>query len=265
MNKRIVYTLLSAVMFISAGILLFYFFWANGYIDPPKTAPTTTYSEFTYPSLPSEVTIEPSATSSNGENTEDPYVNPVNFAELQAVNPEIVGWIYMTTPFISQPILIDLSEKDYYLSRDATGQYDRRGSLYIQSEYNNPDFEDPCTIIYGHRISDGSMLGNLQASFEDIDINENSQYVVIYLPEKTKIYYIIATITYDESHILYYNDFYSEEGFNRFFDRVYSSTGDVVQLVEDARPQFGDNVLILSTCLRTDRTRRYLVIAKEIT
>ena len=109
MDKRIVYTLLSAVMFISAGILLFYFFWANGYIDPPKTAPTTTYSEFTYPSLPSEVTIEPSATIISGEKIEDPYVNPVNFAELQAVNPEIVGWIYMTTPFISQPVLIDLS------------------------------------------------------------------------------------------------------------------------------------------------------------
>ena len=103
------------------------------------------------------------------------------------------------------------------------------------------------------------------ASFENIDISENAQYVVIYLPETTKIYYIVATITYDESHILYYNDFSSEEGFNRFFDKVYSSTGDEVQLVEDARPQFGDNVLILSTCLRTDRTRRFLVIAKEIT
>ena len=240
MNKKAVWTLLSVVMFLSAGILLFYFFWANGYIDPPKTAPTTTYSEFTYPSLPSEVTIQPSATNTSGDNAEDPYVNPVNFAELQAVNPEIVGWIYMTTPFISQPVLIDLSETDYYLSRDATGQYDRRGSLYIQSEYNNPDFEDPCTIIYGHRISDGSMLGNLQASFENIDISENA-------------------------HILYYNDFSSEEGFNGFFDKVYSSTGDEVQLVEDARPQFGDNVLILSTCLRTDRTRRFLVIAKEIT
>ena len=55
------------------------------------------------------------------------------------------------------------------------------------------------------------------------------------------------------------------EVYDEFFDEVFSLSGDGVHLIADEKPKFGDRVLILSTCLRTDRTKRYLVIAKEIT
>jgi hypothetical protein len=64
---------------------------------------------------------------------------------------------------------------------------------------------------------------------------------------------------------LFYNDFSTESGYDEFFDEVFSLSGDGVNLVTDEKPKFGDKILILSTCLRTDRTKRYLVIAKEIT
>ena len=270
MNKRVVYGIMSAVMFISAGILMFYFFWANGYFAPPKTSPTTEYSEFTYPSLPSVIEVSTKETvdnsgSGNKEGDQYEYVSPVNFDELKAANPDIVGWLYMTTPYISQPILRSGSDDSYYLSHGANGDYDRNGSLFMEGRYNSADFSDPCTIIYGHRMSDGAMFGNLQASFDDIDIVNNSQYVVIYLPNETKIYHIIATIPYEIKHILYYNNFSNESVYNKFIDKVYASSGSEVQLVTDDRPEYGDKLLILSTCLRTDRTRRFLVIAKELT
>lgn len=267
MNRKIVWGILSAIMFISAGVLLFYFFWANGYIDPPKNTPTETYAEFTYPSLPDEI-IATIPTSGNGasDKTGDQYeyVSPVDFAELQATNSDIIGWIYMTSPYVSQPILCS-DDDSYYLSHGATGEYDKNGSFFIESKYNDRDFSDPCTIIYGHRMSDGSMFGNLQATFADLDIKNNSQYVVIYLPNETKIYHIIATIPYDNSHILYYNNFETENGYDKFISRVYNTTGSEVQLVDEARPKFGEKILVLSTCLRTDRTKRFLVIAKELT
>lgn len=269
MNKRVVYGIMSAVMFISAAILMFYFFWANGYIDPPKTSPTTEYSEFTYPSLPSVIEVSTKQTSgddnSNKEGDQYSYESPVNFDELKAANSDIVGWIYMTTPYISQPILRSGNDDSYYLSHGANGEYDRNGSLFMEGRYNSADFSDPCTIIYGHRMSDGAMFGNLQASFDDIDIVKNPQYVVIYLPNETKIYHIIATIPCEIKHILYYNNFSNESAYNKFIDKVYATSGSEVQLVTDDRPEYGDKLLILSTCLRTDRTRRFLVIAKELT
>ena len=189
----------------------------------------------------------------------------VDFDELKAANSDIVGWLYMTTPYISQPVLRSGSDDSYYLSHGANGDYDRNGSLFMEGKYNSADFSDPCTIIYGHRMSDGAMFGNLQASFDGVDIVNNAQYVVIYLPNETKIYHIIATVPYEIKHILYYNDLSNESVYNKFIDKIYATTGSEVQLVTDDKPQYGDKLLILSTCLRTDRTRRFLVIAKEVT
>ena len=80
-KKRLIYALMSAVMFISGGVLLFYFFWANGYFAPPKEVPVQTYEEFTYPSLPSEIepseiiteTIDPEKENKEGQQCREAY------------------------------------------------------------------------------------------------------------------------------------------------------------------------------------------------
>ena len=267
-KKRLIYIIMSAVMFISGGVLLFYFFWANGYINPPKEAPQQSYEEFTYPSLPSEIepsqiiteTIDPDKESKEGQ-----IKNPVNFDELKKTNPDIIGWFYMTSPYISQPILMRKSDDSFYLSHDATGKYAKNGSLFTEYRYNKDPFNDPVTIIYGHRQSDGAMFGNLEMTINEIDINKEPQYIVIYLPNSTKIYHIIATNCHDNLHVLAYNDFSKKSDWDKFFNKVYKQSGKGVQIVEGEKPQYGDKVLILSACLRTDRTKRYLVIAKELT
>ena len=171
----------------------------------------------------------------------------------------------MTAPEISQPILMHKKDDDFYLSHNFVGKYSRDGSFYIEKSYNSPDFDDPVTIIYGHRRRSGHMFGDLQNTISKKDINADPQYVVIYLPNSTKTYHIIATIRHDSTHILHYNDFSKKSVFDEFFAKAYKQTGTGVQLVGAEKPQYGDKVLILSTCLVGDRTKRFLVIAKELT
>lgn len=276
-TKRLIYSVLSAVMFIAGAVLLIYFFWANGYIDMPVPAPTEDTEDFTYPTLPSE--IKPTVTTANntesgepGESTQESqetkpgsnFENNINFDELKKTNNEIIGWIQMVSPEVNAPILMSKTDDAYYLSHGPNGKYNKRGSFYIEKGYNSPDFNDPVTIIYGHRKADGSMFGSLQKTIEKIDINNQPQYVAIYLPNSTKIYHVIATIRHDSKHVLYYNDFSKQEEYDKFFNMVYSSKGSGVQLVEGEKPVFGDKVLILSTCFKADRSNRYLVIAKEL-
>ena len=256
-------------MFISAGVLVFYFLWANGYIDPPEVSPTSEYEEFTYPSLDPSEQVRPDSVlkrlDPGSKGGGDGQLNiPVNFEELKKVNPDIIGWLHMSSPFISQPILRSPSNDSFYLSHNASKKYDKAGSLFVEHKYNSDDFSDMCTIIYGHRMSNGAMFGNLQATMDKIDLTANPQYIVIYLPDNIKIYQICATIKRDKRHILYYNSFDKEESYTSFIDQVFSSKGSAVDLVDSAKPQFGDRLLILSTCLRTDRTQRFLVIAKEL-
>ena len=250
MNKKITWGIMSAVMFISAGILIFYFFWANGYIDPPDTAPSTSYSEFTYPSLPSVIELTPTPVDAsvdymdkrNEDHSGAGYTSPVNFAELQAGS----------------------GNDSFYLSHDAMENYDRAGSLFVE-HYNGTTFDDMVTIIYGHRMSSGAMFGSLQSALEDVDLTSEPQYIVIYLPDKIKMYQIFATVPHDNKHIMYYHNFNNESVYNQFISEVYSATGSEVDRVDSLRPHYGDKLLILSTCLRRDRTQRFLVLAKEIT
>ena len=62
MNKeRLIYSVLSAVMFISGAVLLVYYYWANGYIDMPVNPGVAEEEvDYTNPSLPK--TIEPTIT-----------------------------------------------------------------------------------------------------------------------------------------------------------------------------------------------------------
>lgn len=271
-SRRLLYSVLSAVLFLSGALLLFYFFRENGYIEIPVPAALSEDEiDFTYPDLPSKIDpsgTDPSGNGSDGTTNEfDPesnYNNPVDFNELKKTNNEIVGWIYMTSPAVNAPVLMSKKNDAYYLSHGPNGKYSKKGSFYIENTYNHPDFEDPVTIIYGHRKSDGSMFGSLQTALEKIDINKEPQYLVIYLPDSTKTYRIVATARHDSSHIMCYNNFKNKEGYDAFFSKIYSSKGKGVQLINDEQPQFGDRVLILSTCFKGDRTNRFLVIAKEL-
>lgn len=268
MSKKVLYSIISAVMFISGGVLLFYFFWANGFINPPKEAPVQEYSEFTYPSLPSEIVpstivTEPDTSSDGKQGVQ--FETPVDFNELKKTNSDIIGWFYMTSPYISQPILMSKTDDSYYLSHNAAKQYNKNGALFVEHAFNKSPFNsDPVTLLYGHRQSDGAMFGNLETTLDEIDINTEPQYIVIYLPDSTKIYKIVATTSYDNSHILHYNNFNKENDFKKFFNDIYGRQGSGVQLIKEEKPEYGDNVLIVSACLRKDRTKRFLVIAKEI-
>ena len=263
MKNRILWIALSVMLFTGSILLVGYFVWANGYMGPvTESVATTTYGEFTYPTLTEPVIVPQTEPGETVETTE--YVSPIDFDELHAFNPDIIGWLYMSSPDISLPILRSPDDDSFYLYHNAERAYDRQGALFVEHQYNSDDFSDMCTVIYGHRMSNGSMFGTMQATMSEEGFFDSEQYIVIYQQNCSRVYQIFATIPRDNSHILYYNDFTDESVYDSFIRDVYSQTGVDVNLVQDARPQYGDHLLILSSCLWGDRTSRYLVIAREI-
>ena len=264
MKNRIVLMVLSVVMFCAAIGITVYFFWANGYFKPTtESAPTTTYDSFTYPSFETTA-ISDMITESAEETGETEYVCPVDFASLQAANPDIIGWIYMEEPYISLPILMNPTDDTVYLYHDAEGNYSKEGALFVEHKYNSGDFTDPCTIIYGHRMSDGSMFGSMQGICQEAGYFDEPRYIVIYTPTETKIYQVFAITSTDNSHLMLKYDFDDPDDFNEFIDTVYSDNSIGFTHLEDIRPEAGDNILILSSCLWGDRLQRFLVLAVEV-
>ena len=67
---------------------------------------------------------------------------------LQAINAEAYAWLEITGTDISFPILQPAEDEYFYLSHNIYGDEDENGCIYTEY-YNNQDFGDPNTEIYG--------------------------------------------------------------------------------------------------------------------
>jgi Uncharacterized protein conserved in bacteria len=194
--------------------------------------------------------------------TADSYDSSVDFKTLQAENPDICAWVEIPGTPISYPVLYHAGDNTYYLNRNSKKQLSADGSIFIE-DYNSENFEDPVTVIYGHNTESNAMFGSLQGYYSDSEWFSDNLTILVYLPNMTLEYAVFAAVPYGSRHILYYNDFNNEYEYNNFFDSIYSIRSLNANFYRANNPRFGDRILILSTCLDGDNTRRYLVMAKE--
>lgn len=115
----------------------------------------------------------------------------VNFEELRAENPDIVGWIYVDAfpETISYPICRG-TDNDYYLHRTFRRMYLFSGAIFENCE-NSADFSDVHTIIFGHNMKNRSMFGNLKFLKEQERYDKNP-YFWILTPDGDYRYKIFA-------------------------------------------------------------------------
>ena len=190
-----------------------------------------------------------------------PYESPVDFASLWEVNQDVYAWLDIPGTEISYPVAQHPEEDEYYLRRDLEGNYSSEGTLFTEKTYNGTDFSDPATIIYGHQMQSGTMFGKLQEIYSDPASFDAHQEIIIYLPEEEKHYAVFASVPYDKWHILYNYDFSDPEMFQAFLDKIYATRSLNAVFSQSAEISADDRLLILSTCLKGDSNKRYLVLA----
>jgi len=183
-------------------------------------------------------------------------------AENGVVQADTAAWIEIPGADFCRPIMRHSEDDAYYASHDASGAESAFGSLYIQTAYNAGDFSDPVTVVYGSSKQVGAPLRDLQETYSGRF--DECRDIYLHLPSGTMEYRVFAAVPYSSVHILHYYDFSVERRYNTFFDGVYSTRLLGMHLDEETRPQYGDNVLILSTGMRGDKMQRYLVLAKQV-
>ncbi len=93
----------------------------------------------------------------------------VDWDALRAINPDVVGWIYIPDTIVNYPIMYS-GDDETYLTRDFYGNEGGwwmadYGAVFL-SGYNAPDFSDANSIVYGHNLLNGSMFADV-AKFAD--------------------------------------------------------------------------------------------------
>ena len=106
----------------------------------------------------------------------------VSFEQLQAQNPEVIGWLHVYGTKIDYPFT-QAEDNSKYVNTDVMGEYALSGSLFLDC-MNAPDFSNFNNIIYGHHMRNGTMFADL-VKLRDQRFVKKHDLIRLYLPEKT--------------------------------------------------------------------------------
>ena len=139
-----------AVAFLGSGGVVGYATWQYG------------ISDSLYAQAREKFSADEASAVNNSRSVEPGEVAPIkiDFEELQATNPDVVGWIYCPDTVIDYPVLQG-HNNDLYLHHDYTGDYNINGSIFCDAG-GTRGFLDPNTIVYGHNMNSGSMFATLE-------------------------------------------------------------------------------------------------------
>ena len=241
-------------MIVIAAIIsaVLFFLYFKDYNDPNKDVPS--YSE--YVDIGTDI-------SEDIKDPDEPYVSPVDFEALHKINPDIYAWLMIPGTDISYPI-VQNDDDTYYLRRNTDKKWALSGSIFSESTYNGKDFEDAITVLYGHRMDSGEMFGSVQRTYSSLEKLKEHNVIKIYLQDREISYRVFAAVPYDRRHIMYnYGDGTPRN--SRLFLYSIANVKEIDAVIDnDEFAEIDDKMLVLSTCLYGDRTRRYIVAAKKI-
>lgn len=208
-------------------------------------------------------TEETSTEAVSESESEAPYVSPIDWNELWKKNTDIYAWLFIPGTEISYPVLQSETDDTFYLTHDSEKKEYKGGSIMSEKAHNTKTFEDRVTILYGHKMRSGAMLGTLQPTYSDEESFKEHQEIIIYLPDKELHYTVWVTTPYSNSHIMYaYNDFENGHRVQQFIDEISNIRSIEGQIDETMDVGPDDRLLVLSTCLMGKVKNRYLVIAR---
>lgn len=187
------------------------------------------------------------------------YICPIDFEELQEINPDIYAWIEIPGTQINYPIVQSAGDNDYYLNHTIEGEEGYPGSIYTES-LNAKDFHDYNTVVYGHNMKDGSMFMGLHA-YEDPQYLKEHAQIVVYTPEHKYTYQIFAAVVYSNTHILNSYDFTDAEQRQLYLDSIYASRSMKSSIDNSMKVDEESRLLTLSTCIGGQPDKRYVVEA----
>lgn len=191
----------------------------------------------------------------------EPVENPIDFASLQAINPDVYAWITIEGTNVDYPVVQRTDDDSYYLDHTWEGVSASQGAIFTQA-FNQKNFSDFNTVIYGHQMGEGndSMFHTLDRYLEEGFMEEHPT-VMICTPDHVYTYEVFAAVVYDDRHLMQYYNYVLDSERQAFLDSLYNSRDMRNQYRDDVEVTVDDRVLSLSTCIAAEPESRLLVEA----
>lgn len=187
----------------------------------------------------------------------------VPYQSLYEKNPDLYGWITIEGTKVNYPVMYTPQDPEYYLRRAFDGTETESGTPFLDSACSE---EGNLYVIYGHRMKNRTMFGSLPF-YEKKKYWEEHPYIYFDTLYEQGTYEVVAAFyskIYEdgEKGFRYYNykDLSDEEVFAAFREGVEESA----MYETDEVLEYGDQVLLLSTCSYHTEEGRFVVVAKKL-
>ena len=187
----------------------------------------------------------------------DPYADALrsmDFTALREVNDDVLGWILIPNTVISYPLLQG-EDNQYYLTHTRKKWTSAVGAIFMDSQ-NNPDLTDFNTIVYGHRMNNGSRFASLK-NYKQQSYWQSHPCVYITGDHGSYKYDIFAAYEVSTQGITYQLGFSGDADKQEFLDACMAQSVIDTGIV----PTVHDRILTLSTCTGNGHATRWVVQA----
>lgn len=194
-------------------------------------------------------------TADNGDDGSETDGFSVDFSKLLEINSDTIGWIrFPQEPSqISYPIVQGKNNSEY-LKKTFSANDNTLGTIFMDVG-NNKDFSDKNTLIYGHRMRDGSMFRHLQ-DYEDKSFWEKNPYFYIYtVDDRVLKYHIYSAGQVLDTSDSYQIGFESDDSYQSFLDMTKQTA--LYDTGVEVNTQ--STVVTLSTCTSASDNHRFVV------
>ncbi len=184
-------------------------------------------------------------------------VSAIDFGAIWETCPDVVGWLRIEGTVIDYPI-VQGEDNEFYLNHLADGTQNSAGSIMLD-QANSGDFSDGVSILHGHHMRSGSMFGDLD-EYGSEDYYREHPVIRLYTPAGDCDVAVFAAYTVDGYAFGYPTSFADEASFDSFVRRAVSATGYETGVTVE----YGDRMLLLSTCAYSFEGARFVVLGKII-
>ncbi len=184
----------------------------------------------------------------------EPARNKRKLAPLFAQNSECIGWLSLPSTGIDYPVMHTPQDPQKYLRKNFYGEYSSSGVPFLDSRCC---LDSGNLILYGHNMKNGTMFGTLKNYVDEGYLKEHP--VIEFETESGCAEYVIFAVAAVNKWDSWYR-FIDAAGERDFEAEVEDIRGRSLHDT-DVWPEYGQQILTLSTCYHAMENGRLLVIA----
>lgn len=198
-----------------------------------------------------------------GENDSDDEGVLPEYAELYNLNNDFYAWITIDGTNINYPVMQSKNDPEFYLHRAFDKSDAVSGTPFIDS---NCTEEGNLFIVYGHHRTTGHIFAVLPeyANKDFWEAHKTIKFDTIHERGKYEIIAAFYSKIYDgnQDGFRYYNykELKDEETFNSYMEQIKANAVFDTGLTAE----YGDKLLVLSTCNYHTKNGRFAVVARKI-